>query len=302
MSYQFSSTAPRLIDNGWPAVIPDYGKVPAVSCWPAYNQIPVPAPVLAYWCRRYPDANVGLPLGHRIVAVDIDIVEGVPMETVAEIADATIGWTDFLRVGRPPRQLRLYRGHVMSRKHPPIEIFGNSGQVVIYGMHPTTGHPYFWPFDEPFYRGPGDLPAVNEESVDLFLTEALTYLKTTACIGGIAEPHQASNRDIFLRLRLERRGRRGVDYLAIIMRQLAEAREGTLHDTMLSVVGALVRSGWSDPEIHDLFEAHFAAPRSGIYSPVWQQIGPAILGARRKCGIAESIDDLTALLGVGGAS
>jgi hypothetical protein len=297
----FFSTAPRVLDNGWPAVIPLRDKIPLIGCWPAYNDIPVPAPVLACWCRQYPNANVGLPLSHGVVAVDIDIVDGVAMETVAEIADATLGWTDFLRIGWPPKQLRLYRGHVLSRKYPPIEIFGNSGQVVIYGMHPTTGRPYFWPFDEPFYGAPDDLPAVTEERVDLFVKEALTYLKTTACIGGIAQPHQASNRDIFLRLRLERRGARGVDHLAIIVRQLAEAREGTLHDTMLSVVGALVRSGWSAREIHDLFEAHFAAPRSGIYSPVWQQIGPAILGARRKCGIAESIEDLTALLGIGGA-
>jgi hypothetical protein len=86
----------------------------------------------------------------------------------------------------------------------------------------------------------------------------------------------------------------------VIVRQLREAREGTLHDVMISVVGALVQSGWSDREIVDLLEAHFAAPRSGSYAAVWQQIGPAIAGARRKWGITESIDELASILGVGG--
>jgi hypothetical protein len=88
--------------------------------------------------------------------------------------------------------------------------------------------------------------------------------------------------DLFRRLRAERAGKLGIRWLAVVERQLREARPGELHDTLLSVSAALVGVGYDDKQVRKVIEAHFAAPRTGPYRAVWDQVDDAITGARRR--------------------
>jgi hypothetical protein len=299
MRRTFATIAPRLRDNGWPSPIPVIKKAPIIAAWQRYNVMPVSDDEMDEWVRLFPNVNVGHAAGHGIVAVDIDVVDDGDAPKVRELADAVLGPTAFIRIGKAPKQLRLYRGASASRKAHPIEVFGTTGQVVLYGLHPVTARDYWWPEDEPLYAAPSDLPPIEELKIEHFIREVHRTIAVADQARAKATGPDRPVPEIFRDLRKQRAGRRVSDW---VVDQLGAAQVGALHNTMLSVVGALVAKGYSDDEIHDLFEAHFNAPRSGEYAPVWNQIDHAIEDARRRFGVPHdmTISALAEALGIGG--
>lgn len=278
MSY--GQIAERLVDNGWPSPIPLNGKRPFTLAWDRYGKQPVEPETLEGWCRRYPRHNVGHPSYPGIVgAVDIDIIEPAQAERVVCIADEILGQTPAVRIGRAPKQLRLYRmTGVASRKAHPVEIFANSGQFVMYGEHPDTRTQYIWLDEEPLSVSPEDLPELSAAAVAEFLRVVAREITPRPAHGGNA----VVDLDLFRRLRFERHNKQGRAWLDVLAAQLAAAVPGTLHNVLLSVTGALVRCGTPNDEIRAFIETHFAAPRTGTYAAVWRQVDPAIRGARRR--------------------
>lgn len=272
----FAEIAPRLYDNGWTSLLPLAGKRPLVEGWSCYNSEPVAEGDLDAWCRRWPGANVGLALGRGIVAIDVDVLDEQLAGRIEGIARDVLGFSEFKRIGKAPKFAALYAGDVGSSKHHPLEVFGTSGQVAVFGTHPDTRLPYFWPFEDLLSRGPEDLPPVDQSAVDAFIAEALAILPERAGgrIGG--------NVGDFAELRGARRGKRGQGWVDVLAAQLRGAVPGTLHNTMISVVAALVWRGFPDAAIAAFVEEHLAAPRSGPYAAVWRQVGAAISSARRK--------------------
>src|SRR5687767_7140317 len=119
---------------GWRNLLPlTYGKGTKVKWGPLQHRDMTEA-TLAHFLEKYGNApRVGFVFGpaRDYVAVDIDIENE---ETVRQIAalEGTLPKTEFVRVGRFPKTLLLYRGKVQSRQMHPIEVFGSSGQVAVF--------------------------------------------------------------------------------------------------------------------------------------------------------------------------
>ena len=126
------------------------------------------------------------------------------------------------------------------------ELFSTTCQTVLFGTHPDTGQPYYWPGRSPEDTSPDDLPVVGQEALNA-LIEALEPLCSrlgpkhrqpvaSPAHGRVAQWLQAFN-DL---------DGKPVD----LCRAAVEAApEGDRYPTAFSAVVALVRIGLSDAEI-----------------------------------------------------
>jgi DNA-binding MarR family transcriptional regulator len=95
------------------------------------------------------------------VAIDIDIDDPTLANDVHSYVEAQLGETPFVRFGRQPRRVLLYRVDRLCAEHllkgwsvgsteaGKVELLGPGKQVVIFGTHPSSGKPYFWPQSSP---------------------------------------------------------------------------------------------------------------------------------------------------------
>lgn len=89
--------------------------------------------------------------------------------------------------------------------------------------------------------------------------------------------------ELLSELSRRRRGLRGDALLIECREQLRAARPGELHDVLVSVTAALAwREELPEAYIKRFVESYFAAPRTGPYAAVWQQVDGAIASARAK--------------------
>src|SRR4051812_24889265 len=96
----FANFASKVIDMGWRSVIPLYGKQPYIEGGQRYNKEATGEDTLAYWSQIYPDANIGLPLGHGVCAIDLDVTDADKARQVIELADVILGPTPLIRIGQ----------------------------------------------------------------------------------------------------------------------------------------------------------------------------------------------------------
>jgi hypothetical protein len=275
----YARLAEKLADSGWANCIPLVpGTKRSLVPWRVHRVFVVTEDERAEWARRFPDAGIGYVTEPHIAAVEADVLNPPVAERLAALADRILGQTPLVRIGRPPKWMRFYATTEMIPKIAahPVEVIPASYHVVLYGVHEFTGRPYTWLGDEPLDTAPERLPRITRVQVDRFLAVASEIVPPRRSM-----PH-AVNGDLFERLRAERAGRIGIHWLAVVERQLREAQPGELHDTLLSITAALVGVGYADAQIRKIIDAHFAAPRTGLYRCVWDQIDDAIAGARRR--------------------
>jgi hypothetical protein len=140
----FNIFAPVLAKNGF-TVIPTSGKNPVTPKW--QNPRPTDIGWLMKMVRqnRYADNNVGIVCG-RVVGIDIDADEQKEADRLKALAFGCFGETKFIRVGRAPRSLLLYRpvDDIASTTIGCIDILALGKQFVAYGIHPDTGKTYEW--------------------------------------------------------------------------------------------------------------------------------------------------------------
>jgi hypothetical protein len=172
----FAALAPRLRDNGWEAVMPvaNPGKRPLVPGWNAYNRVPP--------TDNEVDANAGIGLVYgpdRVLGVDLDFLDPEVAARADAIVREALGRTECARIGRPPKRLLLYRAalrlSVPGKAFGGYELFSGSGQTVLYGGHPETARPYYWPAQSPESFSPSDLPVVGQTALSGMI-EALAPL------------------------------------------------------------------------------------------------------------------------------
>lgn len=155
----------NLIANGYKP-IPLNGKIPLISDW--LNADPP---------EGHESANVGIVL-KGLVAIDIDIDDPIAVEKVVALRGGAL-----VRIGRAPRQIRLFRtdGHVTKRalrlvdgngSPQAIEILGDGQQFCAFGIHPTTGKPFEWWGPSPIDVAVDWLPTITSAEIDAFLIEA----------------------------------------------------------------------------------------------------------------------------------
>jgi hypothetical protein len=275
----FAHLAEKLADTGWQNCIPLVpGTKRSLVPWRAHRVFIPTDEQRADWVESFPDAGVGCIIEPHVVAVEADVLNVPIADRLGVLRDRILGQTPLVRIGRPPKWMAFYATTEMIPKIAahPLEVIPASYHVVLYGIHEFTRAPYIWLDGEPLDTPPDRPPRITRAQVDQFIAAASEIAPPRRSM-----PH-AVNGDLFGRLRGERAGKLGLRWLAVVERQLREAQPGELHDTLLSVSAALVGVGYDDKQIHDIIEAHFAAPRTGPYRDVWEQIDDAIAGARRR--------------------
>ena len=172
----FATLAPRLRDNGWASVIPvaNPGKRPLISGWQAYNRAAPTEGEVDLWCSAHPDAGIGLAYGpDRVLGVDLDFLEPAAAARAEAAAFDTLGPSDYSRIGQLPKRLLLYLAApgliVPGKAFGGYELFSTTCQTVLFGTHPKTGQPYYWPGRSPEDSSPDDLPVVGQEALNALI-------------------------------------------------------------------------------------------------------------------------------------
>lgn len=116
--------------------------------------------------EKWPDAGVGILTG-KVVAIDVDVLDSSVAIAVGNTIQEKLGKTDFVRIGKSPKALYLYRTNEPFSKISlhPIEVLGVGQQFVAYAIHPETGKPYQWPFSAPHEVPLESLPLVTHQQV-----------------------------------------------------------------------------------------------------------------------------------------
>lgn len=169
-----SSVYDDLDQNGY-TITPANGKRPLGNGWQHRENDPS-------WKKYAADKNVGIVLGDRLIAIDIDILNEDMAKSVLASAQSAFGFAP-VRFGNKPKCLMLIRINEAMTKHkikfkfdglenPAVEILANGQQFIAYGIHPDTKKPYVWDLnagDEPINTAIDELPCVNIEQVRTWL-------------------------------------------------------------------------------------------------------------------------------------
>lgn len=115
---------------------------------------------------KWPGCGIGILTG-KVVAIDIDVLDPSVAVAVGNVFQEKLGKTDFVRIGKSPKALYLYRTDEPFPKISmhPIEVLGSGQQFVAYAIHPDTGKPYQWPFSAPHEMPLEALPLVTRQQV-----------------------------------------------------------------------------------------------------------------------------------------
>jgi len=263
---RLKQVARAMLDNGWSVIpIPFQSKAPKLPGWPEFNKRQPVLDEVKAWVRSDARVGAGLPVSPEHVAVDLDITDTGALKPIVDEAVRIFGKPGMVRIGQAPKLVMLYRqdGSVKSTKAHPVEIFAGSGQIVAYGIHPGTKHPYTWRRAHPAVIAADDarMPVLDAERVNDFLTAVKPLLpvpepRSPSAQGGVAVTSPGgvlSCKEISQALRCEA-GLGGLDYAAA--KALLDAEPGARHATLLSVAGLLKGSGWTLEEV-DAFTARF---------------------------------------------
>src|SRR5262245_2745357 len=180
----------QVVDNGWNCVpSSSRDKRCSVLGWPTIETNEFH---LENWALTHSaHTNTALVCNRDYLAVDIDILSTAHLaHCVHALACAHLGHTDFIRVGKAPKRLLVYRQRLFYQPESRIfeaavrsvsfksetgngdglEILSNGKQFTAYGIHPDTGLPYQWIGEcNPLDDTPSDAPLVNQEQVDSFI-------------------------------------------------------------------------------------------------------------------------------------
>ena len=75
--------------------------------------------------EKWPDAGIGIITG-KVVAIDVDVLDSSVAIAVGNVIQEKLGKTDFVRIGKSPKALYLYRTDEPFSKISlhPIEVHG----------------------------------------------------------------------------------------------------------------------------------------------------------------------------------
>jgi hypothetical protein len=133
--------------------------------------------------------NTGVLCG-RVVAIDIDAQDPDTAAALTAMADLLPGADIALRrVGKAPKVMLLFRATEIRKKSSTaeysvnglkcqVEVMGDGQQIVAFGVHPETQHPYEWIGPSPLDVPLSELPEITPEAIDGFVAEATDYLNT----------------------------------------------------------------------------------------------------------------------------
>lgn len=182
---EFQEYATRLLETGYePIPIRAGEKLPAAKGW---RRGEITQARVDRWARQFPDAAVGIRLGHPVPGDPTLWVMALDADTLSEAVAAELRvWLHDLhpgapvRVGLPPKFLLpfLYRSpsaptkrmspryeDFLGRFHR-VEVLGHGQQAVVAGIHPDTGRPYRWEGASALDLEAGALPILDDDDLD----------------------------------------------------------------------------------------------------------------------------------------
>jgi hypothetical protein len=177
--FTFAAVAQPTAARGWrPFPGLQTSKVPAMKEWPGLNNYEWDDADLVATVNEYQppdDYCCCFAAQSEVVAIDADIINPVHAAFANELADAILGVTPLVRIGLPPKTIRVYRarGVIKTRKLHPLEVFSGSGQFIAFGWHAKADQPYNWPHESPLTLCADSraVPAVTPAQIDRFTTE-----------------------------------------------------------------------------------------------------------------------------------
>jgi hypothetical protein len=162
----------RLLDAGY-RIIPIWPGTKKPGRWdgtkwqdmPRWTNVDTSHAHVEMW-EKWPECGIGILTGN-VVAIDIDVLDSSVAVAVGSVFQEHLGKTDFIRIGKSPKALYLYRTETPFQKISmhPIEVLGNGQQFVAYAIHPETQRPYEWPMSYPHEQSLEALPLVTYEQV-----------------------------------------------------------------------------------------------------------------------------------------
>lgn len=273
------------LQGGGYCPIPVTGKLPAMMAW--QKHVETNAAEIALWGKLYPDAvNTGILCAHN-PTIDIDLLNSEAAEAIEELVRE---WFEprgrvLVRIGRPPKRAIVLRTSAPFRKivrnvvagngtAEKLEVLADGQQVVVFGIHPETRHPYLWHGGEPGTVRCEELPLVRAEELAAFLDEAVALLVRDH---GYSVPkangqgaHAPDN------------GKLSQDWGALVGNIVAGAE---LHDSEAALALKLVNAGMSGGAAVNLLRAlHNAslAPHDERFQARFADIPRAVASAERK--------------------
>ena len=172
----FRDVAIRLREHGF-VIMPVQGKAAFVKNFSVLWLQDQSTSTISKWVASHGDCNTGLCLG-EVVAIDIDIDDPSLADEMHSYIASQLGESPFVRFGRQPRRVILYRVKRLYAEHllkgwsvgatqtGKVELLGPGKQVVIFGTHPNTGTLYFWPNSSPLTANIDELPWTTVEDLD----------------------------------------------------------------------------------------------------------------------------------------
>jgi hypothetical protein len=280
----FAAVAVGLHERGW-RPHPVHGKKPEMLGWNGLCGLEWDRDDLLATIGDYADAvyGCGLVAPRTNVFLDIDILDARLAAAVSELADRILGPTPLVRVGLAPKQVRIYRCDpvdlIRTQKLHPIEIFCGSGQIAAFGIHPDTNEPYRWiAGHSPLTMAADDpsIPQIRSAQLRAFVTEARALLRREHYFPPARRPgarigtrHGASPLGLHDQLRRDA-ARLGFRRAAIALLESAVDGSHLRHNTMWAVVSAAAGRGWSEEQVVQMFERHFAG-RDGVSADAFQR-------------------------------
>jgi hypothetical protein len=183
----FAEVAVPLHQQGYrPIPLHPETKIPAEPGWNVRNTSPWPDRDLELAARHHPDAACGIAVPSDLLALDLDVTEPSAAARLRALADEHLGETPLVRVGLPPKSVRLYQsdGTVVGAKPHPVEIYSGTGQVAVFGWHAKADKPYTWPTASPLEVRADELPVVTGQQTIEFLAAAAPVLRNLRRAGG----------------------------------------------------------------------------------------------------------------------
>ena len=164
------------------------GKAPFMKEWASICATADESTIREWTKRRPNDGNTGLLCG-ELIGLDLDIPVLALAEQIGLMADAMLGATPLIRIGKAPKALRCYRAEYPVVKSETaelmlsdgtvvqIEAMGQGQQVVAFGTHPDTLRDYEWPAKSPLDVPLADLSVIGESTLRTFLIAAEAVLR-----------------------------------------------------------------------------------------------------------------------------
>ncbi len=160
--------------------------------WSSWCRHPPRPDQITRWRERHGHYGLAVATGQTCIAIDSDDEDPYRAAEVAALADAALGPTPLVRVGRPPRWVRVYRpGTTPMRSRrlaPTVELIADGRYFVAHGIHPGTGQPYTWPDGAPETCPLAAVPVVRTDQIARFaaLLAGLYGVPVPALDGGDA--------------------------------------------------------------------------------------------------------------------